>query len=337
MTTRFQRYSRQTVLPFIGERGQEKISKARVLIVGCGALGTVMCDQLARAGVGELRLVDRDYIELSNLQRQTLYEEKDIGRLKAEVASEKLGRINSQIRICPYVTDLTHRNIREIAEGVHVLLDATDNIATRFLLNEYSVSEAIPFIYTGVLGTHGMSLNCLPPLKNCLRCFMEEEPIQTGSCELLGVLGMTVSTLASYATIEALKLILGDQPLLREGLLYLDLWTQEHRVMKVPKNPDCVVCGKKQWDYLQGKRGEDVSVLCGKNQVKYWRNQPLALTPLSQILAPYGQTISNRFFLKFIPYETPDLQLSIYPDGCVVIQGTEDEVKAKKIVLHYFS
>ncbi|MEK7487540.1 MAG: ThiF family adenylyltransferase [Planctomycetota bacterium] len=336
MSTRFERYSRQTVLPFIGERGQEKISRSRILIIGCGALGTVMSDQLARAGVGELRLVDRDQIELSNLQRQTLYEEKDLTRSKAEVASEKLSRINSQIQIRPYVTDLSYRNIEEIAQGVHLLMDATDNISTRFLLNEYSVKQEIPLIYTGVLGTHGMSLNCLPPHQNCLRCFMEEEPTQTGSCELMGILGPTVSILASYAVAEAFKLILGQHDFLRNGLLYLDLWSQEHRVLKVPKNPECLVCGKKQWDYLQGKRGEEVSVLCGKNQVKYWRNQPLALVPLAQTLSAHGQIVSNRFFLKFIPKENPTIEMSIYPDGCIVMKGTEDEVQAKKLAQHYF-
>lgn len=336
MSVSFERYSRQTILPFFGQTGQEKLQQAKVLLIGCGALGTVMADQLVRAGVGHLTLVDRDQIEWSNLQRQTLYAEEDVGRPKAEVATEKLRRINSSIQIDPQVTDLTYRNIFSLAQKTQLLLDATDNIATRFLLNEYAVKNQIPFIYTGVLGTHGMSLNCIPPEKNCLRCFMEEEPTQLGSCEFIGILAPTVSILASYAVAEALKILLGKRDYLREGLLYLDIWSNEHRVMKVPKNPDCLVCAHGQFEYLNGKKGEEVSVLCGKNQVKYWGTHPFQLKSLALSLAPYGKVLQNRFFLKFCPQETPHLEISVYPDGCLVINGTEDEICAKKIALQYF-
>jgi hypothetical protein len=206
-----------------------------------------------------------------------------------------------------------------------------------FLLNEYAISVQKPLIYTGILGTYGMTLTCFPPEHPCLRCYIEEEPLQTGSCELQGVLGAIVHILASFAVTEALKFLLHEKKALRSELFYLDLWNNDSRLIRVPRRAECPTCVLRQQYYLNGLKENEVQVLCGKNQVKYWGKIPQqALAPLADTLSSYGTLQSSRFFLKFIPQENPLLEVTAYPDGCYIIKGTEDPLTAKKIVQRYF-
>ncbi|MFH0976731.1 MAG: ThiF family adenylyltransferase [Spirochaetota bacterium] len=252
---RANRYSRQILIPEIGERGQERLGKSSVLIAGCGGLGTVLANSMVRAGVGNVRIVDRDFVELDNLPRQVLFDEEDMKKRtpKAVAASDKLRLINSEISIEPVVARLTSDNIESLMKDVDLVLDGTDNFETRFLINEASIKLGIPWIYAGVVSTVGMSFSIIPGSTPCFKCFIDKvpQPGTTPTNATAGVLGMAVNITASIEATEAIKVLIGDYDSLIKKLVYFDVWYGTWKLIDLKKgsNP-CSVCDERRFDFL---------------------------------------------------------------------------------------
>src|SRR4051812_48288292 len=262
------RYSRQTVLPQVGRNGQDKLRAATVVIVGVGALGSAMAEMLARAGVGTLRLADRDYLELHNLQRQSLYTEADIetGLPKAAAAARHLAAINSEVTAEPWPVDITPDNVPDLLDGASVVLDGTDNLQTRYLLNDACIKLGIPWVYSGVIGVSGVSMAVNPGVTACLRCVFPElpSPGAAETCDVAGVLGPAAHIFASIACGEAIKHIVGAQ--MTPGMLTGDLWSGSWDRFEMPRDPGCPACALLQFDYLEGEAwGHDAARLCGRD------------------------------------------------------------------------
>jgi len=314
--------------------GQRRLLNASVVVVGCGALGTFQAGALARAGVGKIRVIDRDYVELSNLQRQWLFEEADAeqGLPKAVAAGRALGRINSSIAVEALVDDLTPGNASELLGGADVILDATDNFETRFLINDYAVSAGVPWIYGAAVGSYGITLTVRPKQGPCFACLYPEAPpgVQP-TCETDGVLGVATSAVASLQTAAALKLLCGGDP--AATITTLDVWTGEIRQIPLPPpDPQCLVCARGEFAYLNGKHRAPVS-MCGRNAVQiHERARPLDLETLASRLRPLGTVRSNEFALRF---EAPPYLLTIFPDGRVIVKGTTDVGLARSVYARY--
>jgi adenylyltransferase/sulfurtransferase len=334
------RYARQMRFAPLGREGQERIVQARVLICGCGALGSVIANTLVRAGVGHVRLVDRDVLELSNLQRQVLFTEADVaaGLPKAVAARNHLAEINSEVEIEAIVGDVDHTNIGKLLDGVGVLLDGTDNFETRFLLNDASVKYGVPWVYGGCLGAEGQTLTILPGETPCLRCLMPEPPAPgtTPTCDSAGILSTIINVIASLQANEALKLLAGRKAAISRTWNIFDLWDNQIRQIKLdnfsPGGCDC--CGKHQFSWLSGERGSHTAVLCGRNavQLSFPGRQPVSLEELEKKLAIVGSVSRNKFLLRasIEPY-----QLTVFPDGRAVIGGTEEIAEAKTVYAKY--
>ncbi len=250
------RYSRQTLLEHIGNSGQKLLGEKMALVVGCGALGSVISDHLARAGIGHLRLIDRDIVEIENLQRQILYNEDDAGRPKAQVATERLSSINSEIEVEGLVRDFTPRTAEEVLNGVDIVLDGTDNMQTRYLINDVCVKNEIPWVYGGAVSTYGMSLNIVPKVTACLSCAFPFMP-KAGSlptCDTVGVINTVPSIIASIETTEALKIILGKE--YSKDLIVYDVWNHDFKRIKITRNNDCECCHKENFKFLNAERSE---------------------------------------------------------------------------------
>jgi molybdopterin-synthase adenylyltransferase len=268
-----QRYHRQTLLPQIGPAGQHRLAASRVLLIGCGALGTTIADQLVRAGVGRLVLADRDIVELTNLQRQTLFDERDAadGLPKAIAAANRLREINSTVQVTPLVTDIHAGNIEDLlAPRFDLILDGTDNVQTRYLINDVSVKHAIPWIYGAAVGTEGRVMSILPPTTPCLRCIF---PIPPGAhdlptCDTAGVLGMAATIIGAFQAIEAIKILTGQSS--ASALLRFDFWQPRLHAMPLTdaKRPDCPCCCQRRFDYLDVPAGDAAATLCGRNAVQ---------------------------------------------------------------------
>lgn len=329
-----ERYSRQILFAGLGAAGQRKLLDATVVVVGCGALGSFQAGTLARAGVGTLRVIDRDYVELGNLQRQWLFEESDAeaGIPKAVAAARAIGRINSSITVDAVVDDLTSSNASELLAGAAVILDATDNFETRFLINDYSVRERVPWIYGAAIGSYGITMTIRPGEGACLACVYPEPPpgIQP-TCETEGILGPAASAVASLQAAAAMRLICGETP--AEAITTLDVWSGEIRQIARPaRDPDCRVCGRGEFVYLNGSRRAPVS-LCGRNAVQiHERARPLDLAELSKKLARLGTVRSNEFALRF---EMPPYLLTVFADGRVIVKGTTDVGVARGVYARY--
>lgn len=332
----FDRYAKQIRFAPLGESGQARLRASGVLIVGVGALGSVISETLTRSGVGRIRLVDRDVVELSNLQRQTLYTERDVhnGLPKAIAAAERLQAVNSQVEIDPHVADLTHQNLRELADGVDLLLDGTDNFATRFLLNDFAQAERKPWVYAGVVGSEGRVMPIVPGRTACLACLLPEPPPpgDTETCDSAGVLGPAVNVVASLAAAEALKLLTGNEDALASGLTVVDLWRNHHRRLSVPPATDCPVCQGRRFDWLEGRRSSAATVLCGQGAVQI--NAPVDAAPLDlgtlrRRLEPLGEVSGNAFLLR-VRYE--DHPLTVFTDGRVIVGGVENESEARSVI-----
>src|SRR5215471_8199515 len=266
-----ERYARQTLFVGIGPAGQERINSGRVLIVGCGALGTVLANNLARAGVGYLRMVDRDFVEGNNLQRQVLFDESDAlaSMPKAEAAARQLRRVNSAIEIDARTLDVNTDNIEELLDGVDLVLDGTDNFETRYLLNDACLKLGKPWIYSGVIAAYGVTMTILPGDTACLRCVFPERPLPgtTPTCDTAGVLNGIVGVVTGLASTEALKLLVGSAQLVR-GLTWVDLWENTFERVELPRMPDCPTCGLGHYDYLDAPLDESGVSLCGRNAVQ---------------------------------------------------------------------
>jgi adenylyltransferase/sulfurtransferase len=328
------RYSRQILFPGIGQTGQQKLLDAHVAIVGCGALGSFMAGALARAGVGRLRIIDRDYVELSNLQRQWLFEEADAAESlpKAIAASRAIRRINAAVQVEPLVADVTPSNIDELASGVDLILDGTDNFETRYLINDYAVSRSLPWVYGAAVGSYGLTMAVIPGLTACLKCVYPEPP--TGSqptCETAGVLGTITSLIASLQVSEAMRILCTGLP--TRKITRVDVWSGEIRQLaQSDPDPDCPACGHHNFVHLNAVVRAPIS-MCGRNAVQIHEpSRPVDLQELAQRLAPVGVVRSNDFALRF---ESPPYLLTVFPDGRVIVKGTTDVGIARSIYARY--
>ena len=329
-----QRYSRQILFPGIGETGQEKLLASHVAIVGCGALGSFHAAAMARAGVGLLTIIDRDYVEPSNLQRQWLFEESDAAEAlpKAAAAARRIAAINSGIEARGMVADLTPENIDALLAGAALILDGADNWETRFLINDYAVREGIPWIYGASVGSYGITMPVIPGRTACLRCVYPEPPsgVQP-TCETAGILSPAAAAVASLQVAAALKILTGGD--VRPSISTMDVWEGSLRQIAQPaRDPHCPACGKRQFAYLEhGFRAP--AALCGRNAVQiHDRPRPLDLAELRERLAPLGDVRANEFALRFIiaPYE-----LTIFPDGRAIVKGTADIGLARSLYARY--
>jgi molybdopterin/thiamine biosynthesis adenylyltransferase len=332
------RYSRQTLFGPIGKEGQERLTDASVAIIGCGALGTVLANNLCRAGIGRLVIADRDYIELNNLQRQILFDEDDIARRlpKAIAAAEKLQRVNSETKIEALVEDINADGVESLVKGVDLVLDATDNFETRYLLNDVCVKYGRPWIYSGVIASYGVTMNIIPGDTPCLRCIFPEMPLPgtTPTCDTAGVLNGIVGAIAGVASTEALKLLLKSEQVSR-AMFWMDVWENTSERIELPRQPDCPTCGLHDYEFLDSLSGTSSTSLCGRDAVQVRggrRGDKINLANLAERLRPVGQVSINEFLLRFI---VDGYELTIFPDARAIIKGTDDEQVARSVYARY--
>ena len=319
----------------MGEEGQQRLLNAHVTLCGCGALGTVLANVLVRAGVGHLRLVDRDFIETHNLQRQVLFDEHDVAENlpKAEAAARKLAAINSSVHVEPVVTDIDRTNILELCQDADIILDGTDNFEIRYLINDVAVKLGKPWVYGGSIGSHGQTMTILPGETPCLRCVFEAAPGpgEVGTCETAGVLGPIVNIVASYQATEAIKILAGRSDSVNRDLLIFDVWNNVQKKIKIAPllgKVDCPCCQRKRFEWLEGEHGSQTTSLCGRNAVQVSHRVAAALNfeEMASHLRMLGQVSYNRFLLKF---NVDDYEFTVFPDGRAIIKGTSDEDKAR--------
>ena len=331
-----ERYSRQVLFPGIGREGQGKLAVARVAVVGCGATGSALASLLARAGVGNIRIIDRDFVEPSNLQRQSLFDESDAAQSlpKAIAAARKISAFNSQIVIEPQVADLVPANVESLLEGMQLILDGTDNFETRYLLNDFAVKASLPWIYTAAVGSYGITMNVLPGKTACLACVFPDLPRGSfETCETAGILNSAVNLAASIAATEAIKLLVGAEDRMRRTLLSFDLWRNEHaEVGAESPRPGCQACDERDFVHLAGE-GRAHITLCGRNSVQiHERHRPIDFSEVSQRLKPHGTVRHNDFVLKFWP---EPYEMTLFLDGRAIIKGTTDTAIARSLYARY--
>ena len=335
------RYSRQIRFHSLGEAGQRKLVNSRVTICGCGALGTVLANHLVRAGVGFVRVVDRDFIETHNLQRQILFDEQDVAENlpKAEAAARKLRLINSQVKVEAVVTDIESSNILDLVSDADLILDGTDNFETRYLINDAAVKLGKPWIFGGVIGSEGQTMTVIPGKTPCIRCVIESSPPpgMTPTCETAGVLGPAVAVIASFEAVEAIKLLSGKFDALNTELIMVDVWDWTFRRLKVAGllgKVDCPCCQRRQFEWLDGELGSHTTTLCGRNavQVAARRSEPLDFGELAGRLKPLGEVRHNAFMLRFA---ADGYEFTVFPDGRAIIKGTNDIPKARTLYAQY--
>jgi molybdopterin/thiamine biosynthesis adenylyltransferase len=343
MTDDLQRYSKQVLFHGIGEAGQRELLRRRVLVCGCGALGTVLAEGMVRAGVGFVRIVDRDFVELSNLQRQVLFDEQDIADQlpKSVAAGRKLAKINSTIEIDPIVADVSYENVMGLAEGVDLILDGTDNFETRYLLNDVSLETGIPWIYGGCIGSHGQTMTILPGETACLRCLIDgvPEPGSVETCDTAGVLAAIINVIASLQVVDALKILSGQRNLIEPKLTVIDVWDGTFRRMNMEGLRDrsgCPACHAGERVWLRGTLGSQTTILCGRNAVQVSPSSKMRLSfdDLASRLAGIGTINYNKYLFR-IALNAGDYELTAFQDGRVIIKGTEDIPTAKTLYAKY--
>lgn len=331
-----ERYSRQILFGGIGTAGQQRLRQARVAIVGCGATGSVLAGLLARAGVGFLRIIDRDYVEASNLQRQSLFDEADATESlpKAVAATRKIASFNSEIQVEPHASDLVPDNAESLLIGVELILDGTDNFETRYLINDFAIAHSIPWIYCAAVGSYTVSMNVLPGETACLSCIFPSSPqgiVET--CDTSGILNSAVNLVASLSATEALKLLVGAKAQVRRTLISYDVWNNERaEVSTEHARPDCRTCGRREFPHLAGRSHPHIT-LCGRNSVQiHERDRPINFAELAQRLQPHGTVRHNDFVLKFWrdPYE-----MTLFPDGRAIVKGTTDTAVARSLYARF--
>lgn len=331
-----ERYSRQVLFPPIGLEGQQKLRAAKIAVIGCGATGSAVVSLLARAGIGQMRIIDRDYVEPSNLQRQSLFDEADARESlpKALAAARKIAGFNSDVEVHPEVADLIPENIEGLLGGSDLLLDATDNFETRYLINDFAVREGKPWIYTAAVGSYCLTMNIVPGETACLACIFPEAPggiVET--CDTAGILNSAVNLAASLEASEAIKLLLGAKDKLRRTLLSWDVWTNERAEISADRPREhCSVCQKREFVHLAGE-GRPHITLCGRNSVQiHEQNRPVDFTEITRKLTPHGAVKHNEFVLKFWrePYE-----MTLFPDGRAIIKGTTDTAIARSLYARF--
>lgn len=333
-----ERYSRQILFRGIGSEGQRRLAAGRVAIVGCGATGSALASLLARAGVGTLRVIDRDYVEASNLQRQSLFEEKDAAESlpKAIAAARKIAAFNSEIVVEARVEDVVPANINVLLDGMDVILDGTDNFETRYLLNDYAVQNLHPWIYAAAVGSYGVTLNVLPKKTACLSCIFPDTPRgMVETCDTSGILNSAVNLVASIAATEAMKMLVGGEAAerLRKTLWSFDVWSNEHaEIAAASPRPGCRACDAREFVHLAGE-GRPHITMCGRNSVQiHERARPVDFVEMQRRLETHGMVRHNEFVLKFWrePYE-----MTLFPDGRAIIKGTTDTAIARSLYARY--
>jgi len=331
-----EKYSRQILFQPIGPEGQQKLLRARVVIVGCGALGTAQANALVRAGVGAIRIIDRDFVEESNLQRQLLFDESDAAANlpKAVAAERKLRAINSEVRIEGLVTDVGGHNIESLVGGFDLVLDGTDNFSTRYLINDASIKLGIPWIYGAVVASYAATMTIVPARTACLACLFPKSPAgDHETCDTVGVIAPAVAWAASIQTTEALKILLGRFEDLHGSFLSCDLWKNQFQKITPKLSPECRVCGHREFQHLGAGTGA-TTTLCGRDAVQISPSEPrnLNLQSLRERLMPLGEVRSNEYLLRF---QTGKTDLTVFTDGRAIVKGTHDPSMARSLYAKY--
>ena len=334
------RYVRQIRYGPLGQEGQERLAASRVLVCGCGALGSMLANVLVRAGVGLVRIVDRDFVELTNLQRQFLFDEEDAAEQlpKAVAAAGKLRKINSEVRIEAIVADVGHTNIEQLCDGIDAIVDGTDNFETRFLVNDLAVKRSIPWVYGGCLGAEGQTMTILPGETPCLRCLMQEcpPPGTMPTCDTAGILGPIVGVIASLEAVEAIKILSGRPDAISRHLTVVELWDNCIRQVDVGSlrdQVDCPTCKRGEFPWLDGRQGSQTAVLCGRNAVQLSHpGASVSLEHLARQLEGVGQLRRNPFLLRL---KVDQYELTVFPDGRAIVGGTNDVATARSLYAKY--
>jgi adenylyltransferase/sulfurtransferase len=332
------RYSRQELFAGIGPEGQAAIRKARVTLVGCGALGSVLADTMVRAGVGSLTVVDRDYLELSNLHRQSLFDEEDVrrGLPKAVAAEARLRAVNSEVEVHGVVADLAADNAAELVAGANLVLDGTDNFETRFLLNDVCVRAGVPWVYGACVGSYGLALLVRPKVSPCLRCVLEDMPAPGSgpTCDTAGVVAPIVHVIAGIQGAEALKVLAGRTESLLPGIVTVDLWQGTFEVMDLRQQaPSCPACTRGRFDYAEAAVGGS-AVLCGRDavQMRAPRGTRVDLPSLAGRLAAVGDVTANEYLVRF---RADANELVVFADGRAIVKGVKDVAQARSVYARY--
>jgi molybdopterin/thiamine biosynthesis adenylyltransferase len=336
-----ERYTRQILFQHIGEERQKVLMNSSAVVIGCGALGTVSSSYLTRAGIGHIRIIDRDFVEESNLQRQILFDEDDISENlpKAIAAQRKLQKINTKIKIEGIVTDINYSNIDELTEGVDIIIDGTDNFETRFLINDYCIKNSVPWVYGACIGGRGVLMNIIPSETPCLRCVFETIP-QIGSfptCDTAGVIGPIAGIIASVQVTEAIKILTKDYGSVNKKLLEIDVWDTKFKqidVSDLKELNNCPTCKLHNYTFLEAEDGVMTTFLCGKNAVQVMSRNTgkINLEQLEQRLGSITDVSRNAFMLRF---KVKDHEFTVFPDGRAIITGTADSSTAKNLYSKY--
>ena len=336
-----ERYSRQILFDKIGEAGQARLARSRAVIIGCGALGAIQAETLARAGLGRLVLVDRDFVEESNLQRQIMFEETDAReRLpKAVAAARRIHRVNSEIEVEAVVKDVNFENVEEIIAEADVVLDGTDNFETRFLINDASIKLAKPWVYGAAVGSYGLTMTIIPGETACLRCVLEAmpDPGSGPTCDTAGVLMPIVSIIGSIQSIEAIKLLTGNTDALHRSVVSIDVWDFQLRQTALESfsgNPQCHACGDRDFEFLRGVGRQVTTTLCGRNAVQIAKSGAASIDfrALAERLKPLGEVAFNDFLLRF---KVDEYDITVFRDSRSIIRGTADPAIARSIYARY--
>jgi len=351
------RYHRQALLADVGDAGQAQLGRSRALLVGCGALGSVAADWLVRAGVGHVVIADRDFVELTNLQRQVLFDESDVRDAlpKAEAARRKLQAVNSQVEVTAIIDDVNADNIERYAQHCDVIVDGTDNFQTRYLINDVSVKRGVPYVYGGAVGTSGLQYTVLPrtaahdsPWEQanrttpCLRCVFDEAPAPgaVDTCDTAGVLSPAVGIIASYEATAAMKVLLGQWNAIEPTLLAIDPWQNDLRAMSVANamSDDCVCCGKRTFEHLAGDAAQRTVTMCGRDAVQLRANNGtnLDLSAIADRLRAHGHVNVNDYMLRAALNDAGgEYELTLFPDGRAIVKGTQTPATARSLYARY--
>ncbi|HDR7515648.1 molybdopterin-synthase adenylyltransferase MoeB [Bacillus mobilis] len=335
-----ERYSRQQLFKPIGSRGQEKIRNKHVLIVGAGALGSASAESFVRAGIGKLTIIDRDYVEWSNLQRQQLYSEEDAREKipKAIAAKNRLEQINSEVQIHAFIMDAVAENMEDLLKNVDVIIDATDNFDIRFVINDLSQKYKIPWVYGSCVGSYGMSYTVIPQETPCLHCVLKSVPVTGVTCDTAGIISPTVQIVAAYQVAEAFKILVEDFSAIRKTFFMFDIWSNQNHFIKLGKikTDECPSCGlNRTYPYLSYENQTKVAALCGRNtvQIRLVENRKHDFHDIEKVLNKLGKVDRNPYLLSC---QLDDYRVVIFRDGRVFIHGTNDISKAKQLYYRVF-
>jgi molybdopterin-synthase adenylyltransferase len=333
-----EKYSRQVLFAGIGREGQERLISSSAVVVGCGAIGAAAANLLVRAGIGRVRIIDRDFVETSNLQRQMLFDESDARKdmPKAIAAERKLRAINSSVVVEGIVADVSPHNVEELLTGFQVILDGTDNFETRFLVNDFSLKVGEPWIYAAAVASYGLTMMISPGVTPCLVCLLETDGSTHGleeTCDTVGVLGPIVNLIASLEVTEAMKLLAGHEELLHGRLISCDIWSGRFQSVRMVRDPECRACVRRNFTYLEGQAQPHIT-LCGRDSVQiHAQGRALDLSVLRRRLTPaVAEVRHNDFLLRF---SIPPYEMTVFADGRAILKGTKDPVVARSLYARY--